>query len=132
MPFPFVAGAVVYARQLSLVSEFYRCVMGLRVAHAEAGHIVLESAAFQLTVVAIPEHLAAETGPAAALQRRDDAAVKLVFPVDSIVRARATARALGGELNPPEHEWEFQGSRVCDGHDPEGNVVQVRGPAALP
>jgi hypothetical protein len=22
--------------------------------------------------------------------------------------------------------WEFQGSRVCDGQDPEGNVVQFR------
>ena len=25
-----------------------------------------------------------------------------------------------------EREWEFDGDRVCDGHDPEGNVLQLR------
>jgi hypothetical protein len=29
-------------------------------------------------------------------------------------------------LNPPDAEWLFEGSRVCDGHDPEGNVFQLR------
>ncbi len=32
----------------------------------------------------------------------------------------------GGEVFPPEREWNFQGYRVCDGMDPEGNVVQFR------
>jgi hypothetical protein len=29
-------------------------------------------------------------------------------------------------LNPIEREWAFQGARICDGVDPEGNVFQVR------
>ena len=33
-------------------------------------------------------------------------------------------------FNPPEKEWHFQGQRVCDGCDPEGNMIQVR--EALP
>lgn len=130
MPFPFAAGAVVYAKHLSRVGDFYRTVMGLAVAHAEADHLVLESPAFQLVVVAIPEHLAAGIVIDSPPQRREDTAVKLIFPVPSIADARAAARSLGGELNGPEREWEFQGCRVCDGHDPEGNVVQVRAPAA--
>jgi hypothetical protein len=58
--------------------------------------------------------------------RREDTAVKLVLPVSSIATARSLAQPLGGELNPPEREWQFLGSRVCDGHDPEGNVIQFR------
>jgi hypothetical protein len=27
---------------------------------------------------------------------------------------------------PAEQEWSFQGSTVCDGFDPEGNVIQFR------
>jgi hypothetical protein len=33
---------------------------------------------------------------------------------------------LRGGIDPAESEWIFQGYRVCDGHDPEGNVVQFQ------
>ena len=33
---------------------------------------------------------------------------------------------LGGELNPPDREWQLGSERICDGVDPEGNVFQVR------
>jgi hypothetical protein len=33
---------------------------------------------------------------------------------------------LGGQVDPAEREWNDQGCLVCDGHDPEGNVVQFR------
>jgi hypothetical protein len=52
--------------------------------------------------------------------------VKLVFVVSSLAAVREVAPALGGQLNPAEREWEFQTYMVCDGHDPEGNVVQFR------
>jgi hypothetical protein len=32
----------------------------------------------------------------------------------------------GGELNPPDKEFAARGFRACDGHDPEGNVLQLR------
>jgi hypothetical protein len=31
-----------------------------------------------------------------------------------------------GAVNPPDQEWSFNGITVCDGLDPEGNVVQFR------
>jgi hypothetical protein len=58
--------------------------------------------------------------------------VKLVFAVPSIAQARAWAPALGGELNPPEKMFEARGFRACDGHDPEGNVIQFREDANVP
>ena len=126
MPTPFVAGAVVYAKSVPKVSAFYAEVAGLRTTHTEQGYVVLESSGFQLVVVAIPAQLAASIHVTVPPERREDTAVKLVLPVLSIAAARLVAHSLGGQLNPPEDEWEFQGSRVCDGHDPEGNVVQLR------
>jgi len=123
---PARAGAVVYAKDISRVSAYYAGVTGLEVTHSEAGHVVLESPALQLVVVAIPAQIADSIELADPPIRRTGTPIKLVFPVASISAARKAAQALGGELNPPEREWQFQGVRVCDGHDPEGNVLQLR------
>jgi hypothetical protein len=80
----------------------------------------------QLVIVAIPEHIAASIELADPPLRRTETPIKLVFTVASIHAARTAARPLGGELNPPEREWQFQEFRICDGHDPEGNIVQFR------
>jgi len=29
-------------------------------------------------------------------------------------------------MNAVERKWEFEGAKVCDGHDPEGNIFQLR------
>lgn len=57
---------------------------------------------------------------------REDSYCKLCLPVDRIAAARARAAAHGGFVAPPEREWTARGFRACDGHDPEGNVIQVR------
>ena len=126
MPTHFTAGAVVYAKDLSTLSAFYAGAAELNITHSEADHVVLASSVFQLVVVAIPRAIADTIHITAPPTRREDTAVKLVLPVTSIAAARGAAQALGGELNAPEKEWSFQGARLCDGHDPEGNVVQFR------
>ena len=126
MSAPNAAGAVIYAKDLSRVIAFYRDVTGLPVTHSEIDYAVLESELFQLVVHAIPAGIAASIDVANPPLRREDAAVKLVFPVPSIAASRALAALHGGALNPPEREWQFQGHRICDGHDPEGNVIQLR------
>jgi predicted enzyme related to lactoylglutathione lyase len=63
-------------------------------------------------------------------ERRTETPIKLVFATDRIARVRERAAALGGALSPPEHEWVWNGQRSCDGHDPEGNVLQFRQPDA--
>ena len=130
MPASATVGAVLYAKDIARVSRFYAEVCGLTRQHAEADHIVLASTTFQLTVVAIPASIAdgiiINTPPV----RREGTPIKLVFPVAGIDLLRATAIAMGGALNSPDREWSFQGVRVCDGHDPEGNVLQLREYAA--
>jgi predicted enzyme related to lactoylglutathione lyase len=126
MPSSPFAAAVLYAKDRSRVANFYAQVAGLQVTHEEQGHLVLESEVFQLVIVAVPKKFVASIHITEPPKRRENAAVKLVFPVASLSAAREAAASHGGQLNPPEREWLFQDSRVCDGHDPEGNVVQFR------
>ncbi|ABE48677.1 VOC family protein [Methylobacillus flagellatus] len=125
----FVAGAVIYAKDIERVSQFYFELAGLPVVQQEPGYALLESANFQLAVVAISPAIAAQITISSPPERRENTAIKLCFAVQNLVSAREVAVRLGGELNSPEREWEFQGNKVCDAHDPEGNVFQVRASA---
>lgn len=127
---PFNAGAVVYAKDISRMGQFYSEVVGLPVVKREQNFVLLQSPAFQITVVAMPPPIATQVPIASPPIQRENAAIKLCFSVSSIEFARAAAKQFGGLMNEPEREWEFQGMSVCDGHDPEGNVIQVR--AGLP
>jgi len=122
----FNAGAVVYAKDIHSLARFYAAVADLEVMHEVEDHIVLESETLELVIVAIPAATAARIVITTPPQRRENTAFKLVFPVTSLAQARAAAKANGGELDPPGKEWSFQGLRVCDGCDPEGNVIQLR------
>jgi predicted enzyme related to lactoylglutathione lyase len=122
----FQAGAVLYAKDLALVKEFYQAVLSLNLEHAENDHVVLASKAFQLVILRVPDHIASSIEIESPPRRRTEAAIKLVFEVPSISVVRAIAHLHGGELSSPEREWNFQGYRVCDGQDPEGNVLQFR------
>jgi predicted enzyme related to lactoylglutathione lyase len=127
---PFTAGAIVYAVDIQRLVRFYAEVADLEIVHEVDDHVVLESETYELVVVAIPAATAARIVIATPPARRENTAFKLSFLVDRLARAREAAKATGGELDPPAREWEFQGMRVCDGCDPEGNMIQVR--EALP
>jgi predicted enzyme related to lactoylglutathione lyase len=119
-------GAVIYAKNLPVVSEFYAGVLGFEVAHSEAGHVVLDSPWFQLVLLSIPKAIASAIEITSPPVRREETPIKLVFIVPSLAVCREAAAKLGGEVNPSEREWRFQRSIVCDGCDPEGNVFQLR------
>jgi predicted enzyme related to lactoylglutathione lyase len=119
-------GAVVYAKDLERVAAFYSRVAALAVVRREDAFVQLRRGPLELVVHRIPPHLAAAIHVADPPQRREDTAVKLVFSVGSIAEARADAEALGGVIDPVEREWTFDGCTLCDGHDPEGNVIQLR------
>ncbi len=125
---PFTAGAIVYAKDIQRLARFYAAVADLEIVHEVADHVVLESETHELVIVAIPAATAARIVIATPPVRRENTAFKLSFLVDSLADARSAAREAGGDLNPPEKEWDFQGLRVCDGCDPEGNMIQLREP----
>ena len=119
-------GAVLFAKDPQRVARFYEVLAGMTITHAGKDIIVLESPGHQLMVHPIPPKIARSIKITIPPQRRTQAAVKLVFAVGSIAETRARASDLGGALNPPERMFEARGFRACDGHDPEGNVIQFR------
>jgi predicted enzyme related to lactoylglutathione lyase len=122
-------GAVLYAQDIQRIAKFYEGVALLTVVHAEPDHVVLESDAIQLVIHAIPKAIADTITITEPPLVREDTPIKLFFPVPSLADARARAAALGGCLSPSHKEWEWPAHgffRVCDGCDPEGNVLQLR------
>ena len=124
------SGAVLFAKNLPRLAAFYQALLPATVAHSDADVVVLDGPALHLVLHAIPKHIAESFDIADPPERREDAAVKLVFAVSSIDEARRKAPALGGVVDPAGRAWEARGFRACDGHDPEGNVIQLR--EALP
>lgn len=123
-------GAVVFVKQLERMAAFYGELAALTPMQQEDGHAVLESDRLQLVLQAIPPSIAARFEIADPPQMREEASIKLIFPVTDLAAARAAAAARGGRVLGPEQEWVWQDCRVCDGVDPEGNVFQLRAPVA--
>ena len=119
-------GAAVYVADLERVTRFYTQVFGLAVEDRQSGFAVLNAGGWRLYLVAMPADVVAEYGPSDPPQRREDTALKMIFGVSDLARARELVAARGGELNGPDSEWVMGTDRVCDGHDCEGNVFQVR------
>jgi predicted enzyme related to lactoylglutathione lyase len=122
-------GAVLFAKDVPRVAAFYEGVAGLVVIRVESDHRVLAGEGLELVVHALPAAIAAAVHVDSPPQPRDEAALKLSLPVASLAAARSKAERLGGAVGSRDAEWQGPGYRACDGHDPEGNVVQFREPS---
>jgi len=124
MPGPARAGALIYAKDLLRLSQFYQQLLGMRLLHADEDHQVIESADLQLIIHAIPAHIASTFTIATPPQPREEQAIKLFFTVDSLSAARTLAHSLGGALF--DKTYSGPGFQVRNGCDPEGNILQLR------
>lgn len=123
------AAAVLYVKDLGRVTAFYERCFGLTQVAAGDGFRVLASEDWELSLVAVPEAVAAAIVVDDPPRRREEGPVKLSFEVASLEDLVRLFAEAGGVLDPLGSAWEFRGRRHLDGHDPEGNVVQVRQPA---
>jgi predicted enzyme related to lactoylglutathione lyase len=119
-------GAVLYAKDLDRLVEFYSSVTGIAPRSVDKGFAVLGASPSQFVILRIPKRIADAIDMPAPPEPREDTPIKLVFGVEDIAHARDRAAELGGAMNAAEREWEFEGAKVCDGYDPEGNVFQLR------
>jgi hypothetical protein len=118
--------AVLFAKHLGKVAEFYVGVFGPRVAHSDADCVVLDFGGFKLMVHQIPKHFfdssAAENPP----ERRERGATRLDFPVSDLAQARREASRLGGLIDPLPPTWAGTDTTFFLGYDPEGNVFGAK------
>lgn len=117
---------VLFVNDVIRVSAFYRDLAGMRVEFADEDHVVLALDGFELVVHRLFGEPEAANNDEGRVVIRDDSYSKLCLPVNDIAAARGTAEKLGGAIKPHGFEWSARGFRACDGHDPEGNVIQVR------
>jgi predicted enzyme related to lactoylglutathione lyase len=122
--------AVIFAKNIAKLAHFYSAVVGMTEVLCDKDHIVLDAECFQLVVHGIPQPIAEQIQISEPPQVREDMPIKICLPVQSIEQARLRATELGGNVGTKAKEWDARGFRACDGHDPEGNVFQVRESAA--
>ena len=119
--------ATIYVKHLEAMVAFYEACFGFRVVDRGPGEYhVLQSRAWSLSIVQVPEEVAVSFEISIPPVRRASTPIKLTFDVSSIDAVRSTIAELGGRVDGTP--WEFRGFRHCDCTDPEGNVAQLREP----
>ena len=118
--------AVLFAKRLGTVSEFYQAVFGARVSHSDAQHAVLEFDGFDLMLHQIPQHLAVAVAVTSPPERREQTAIRLDYPVADLGASRREAARLGGVIDEVPPPWAGTGTTFFLGHDPEGNVFGAK------
>ena len=121
------AAAVVYVRDLGVMRAFYETCFRMSVLETGGGEFcVLASEDWDLSLVAVPEVIAATWMITDPPERREETPIKLAFEVASIEELRPVVTGAGGRADPAGSAWDFRGFRHLDCLDPEGNVVQLR------
>jgi hypothetical protein len=113
--------AVLFVKDLQRVEAFYAGALGLQRTFGDQDHSVLNCRGFELIVHQIPGHIADQITIAQPPVRRVWGAVRLDFPVQSIVDSRASARSLGGDIDDAPPPWADRNANFFFGYDPEGN-----------
>src|ERR1043165_7241369 len=112
-------GAVLFTTNMQSLSDFYERVAEMTLLLTADDHIRLEKGLFRLTVHQIPEPYAKNITITTPPTIRENSAVKLVFQVEDLAKARHVATEMGGAVDPPQREWDYEGTTVCDGYDPD-------------
>lgn len=119
-------GAVIFAKDLQRLARSYEQEIGLSRQQGAADHVLLAGPGFDPVMHAVPARIAAGIVITTPPERRSETPIKLFFNVESLQAARETAQRLGGDIVADDQGWLIRGARVCDGLDPEGNVMQLR------
>ncbi len=119
---------VLFVNDVERVANFYAEVIGMQIRYQEDSHTILQNVGFELIIHAMygDSSESKSVSSVSPLVVRDEAYSKLCLPVTNIGKARDLAYQFGGFIKAIEHEWSDHGIVACDGHDPEGNVIQVR------
>jgi len=118
-------GAVLFAKSLDALYAFYANVVGFDIVDREDDHATLELGDFRLVIVQAPKAIRDTIEITDPPTPRSNTPIKLVFTA-SIDQVRKLAGQFGGAMNAPETEWKLGDVRVCDGHDAEGNIFQIK------
>jgi hypothetical protein len=87
-----LTGAVLYAKDLHQLVQFYTAGASLDLQKIEEGFAILGREPSQLVIVRIPKRIAAAIQIATPPERREDTPIKLVFAAEDIASAKSGSR----------------------------------------
>lgn len=122
-------GAVIYAKDLDRLAEFYSNLEHEVVERADGDYVVMHSSQnpqSQLTIVQTPAAIAEQIDIKTPPKVRTDTPIKLTFITSSIDATLGRLEELGGISNAEVKRWLFRDYTHHDIVDPEGNVVQLK------
>lgn len=117
---------VVYAKDREVLFRFYSELLDLSEVEVGNGFTLLCGPGVELSVVGIPEDIAAGIQISSPPVIREESPLKFSFLVGSISHAVQRVAKAGGSFKSLESAWSWRGMRHLDGNDPEGNVLQLR------
>ena len=123
------AHIAVYALDVARLAAYYTNVAGFEIHEVDDGFTTLHTPTLELVLVSILREHAEGIVVTDPPVRREDTPIKVSLVVPSLAAAREAAPAYGAAVDPAEDEWTWSGFTRVDGHDPEGNVVQLMEPA---
>ncbi|EKU25675.1 VOC family protein [Xanthomonas graminis] len=122
---PVHALTVIYASNIERVAEFYRKTLSLELVEQDDAFVVVGNRHYEIAVVRMAGDRTQTLAPAP-LHVRTETPIKCTVLVESLEQARSAAESCGGAFKPLASAWRWREQLHLDGHDPEGNVVQVR------
>lgn len=119
---------VFYAKDCVRLADFYQAVLGLQRIEVGPTFIALGAGedAPDVVIVQAPAALADTIEIATPAVARELTPIKVSFAVADAEALRTPIERLGGTLKATSTRWSWRGFWHLDGHDPEGNVFQLR------
>jgi catechol 2,3-dioxygenase-like lactoylglutathione lyase family enzyme len=105
------AAVIIYAADLPRLQGFYESVCGLKLVEADPNFVMLVSDAWELTLVAISDKMAATFELTDPPTRRSGTPIKLAFEIASLPETRSAAKAAGGTVD--DAEWTSRAIRCA-------------------
>ena len=119
-------GLVIYVTDIENMTNFYSNVFDLVVREKDNTFTALANNQFELVLL---KNASAKTGEekTESIKIRKDTPIKPVIFIDtSIDDIRKMVETNRGGFKSKKSEWVFNGHKVCDGWDSEGNIFQIR------
>lgn len=122
-------GAVLYAKNLDKLTQFYLAIGGQQTDGNEGEFAVIASSETELIILQAPQEIASQIVIESPPAIRGATPLKPILEVSSVDDVLRSLSDFGGRPVPGAKLWKFRQHFVQDIVDPEGNVIQLWQPA---
>ena len=123
-----MSSLVIFSVHVRRVAAFYGAVLGAKPHDEPSGDIRLIGDREEVLIHSVPAEIARTIEVRTPPERREGAAIKPVFDVESLEAAMKQVEAKGGVVTAMT--FSIDGLTRHDVLDPDGNVIQLRGRTA--